>query len=80
MIIPLKIESTRVRTKRNADNLHNDLNIMILNKRFTGIYTQPHTSLLDVTYGYKLKGELLYIYIYLFINPLTITMFVVIIC
>ena len=59
LIIPLEIKSTRDPFKRNANNLHNDLNTMIQNKGFTEIFIHPHTSLLDETYGYRLKGEFL---------------------
>ena len=66
LIIPLKIKSTRERSKRNADNLHNDLNTMIINKRVTEVCMHVHTSLLDETYGYKLNGKFtIYFLIYL---------------
>ncbi len=66
LIIPLTIKSTRDSSKRNANNLHSDLDTMIKNKGFTEISVRSHTSLLDVTYGYKLKSE--FIVVSLFCN------------
>jgi hypothetical protein len=57
LIIPLKIKSTRDLSKENSDNLHYDLDIMIQNKGLTEIGMHNYTSLLDETYGYKLKGK-----------------------
>lgn len=50
LIIPLKIQSTRDPSKKNADNLHNDLNTMITNKGFTEIFLHPHTSVLYIIF------------------------------
>ena len=57
LIIPLTIKSTRDPSKRNANNLHSDLDTMIKNKGFTEISRRAYTSLLDESYGYKLRCE-----------------------
>ena len=67
LIIPLKVKSIRDPSKKNADNLHNDLNTIITNKGFTEIFLHPHTSLLDETYGYKLKGEFIIVQYILYV-------------
>jgi len=59
LIIPLKIKSTKDPTKRNAYNLHRDLNIMIENKGFNEISKHQHALLLDQSYGYKPNGNIL---------------------
>ena len=59
MIVPIQILSTKDSSKRNSNNLQRDLDIMIINKRITGISMNDHTSLLYQTYGYKLNGKLL---------------------
>jgi hypothetical protein len=59
LILPLKIQSNRDPAKKNANNLHNDLNTIITNRGFTEVFIHQYTSLLDETYGYKLKGEFL---------------------
>jgi hypothetical protein len=62
LIIPLKIEATRDLSKRNADNLHRDLDVMIKRRKFTELDMEPHTAQLDEAYGFKLKGKFLYIF------------------
>ena len=59
-IIPIKIKSTNDPTKRNAYNLHRDLNVMIENKGFNEISNNRHASFLDQTYGYRTNGKLIF--------------------
>jgi hypothetical protein len=65
LIIPLKIEATRDLSKRNADNLHRDLDVMIKHRKFTELDMNPHTAQLNETYGYKLQGELSYFILFM---------------
>jgi hypothetical protein len=56
LIIPIKIKSTKGPTKRNAYNLHRDLNVMIEQKWFNEISKNQYALLLDQTYGYQTNG------------------------
>jgi len=62
IIISLQIKDTRDSSKRNTDNLKDDLDVMIRNKDYTGISKYNHTKFLDNEYGYQPNGNYYDIY------------------